>query len=407
MKIVSNTFQQLKETFASNKKELWVIVALTLVTLIIFTPAYARQVYVMQNDYSGHIQFTQLFLNHQFREIPLAVYDHPLYQFLLIFLYLLTLRRVGLFSLALIIQIAVSIIMVLAIYGWLDKPRKFKWNWLRAFLAASLPLVAPIMLFAFWDKLWYLGYIGLENFHNPTIILLRPVAFASFILSLRIFSSKKSSWGMILLAAVLIISSGLIKPNFALCILPAIGIMLIYQLASRRPVEWRLLIFGFFLPGGLLLLGQWFLTYFIPGQAGDKIVIDFLGVMKVYSANLLPKLFLSILFPLTVLVVNFKKVVQRNEMTLAWIGLLISFFEMYCLAEVGERYSDGNFLWGAQIMLFIVFITSVRFLWQEKVILHNPIRWKDFLVFSFYFLHLFAGIAYNVYAIIITTKSPF
>jgi hypothetical protein len=203
------------------------------------------------------------------------------------------------------------------------------------------------------------------------------------------------------------VGSELVKPNYALCILPAIGLLAVLQLVWKKPIDWRLLIFGFFLPGGVVLLGQWLITYSIPGVAGDKIIIDFLGVMKGYSNYLLPKLLLSISFPLIVFLLNFRKAIRDNTLLLAWFGLLASLVQMYFLAEAGDRFSDGNFLWGAQIMLFIAFVASVRFLWQEKIAAGFSFRWKDALASAFYGFHLLAGIAYNIYAIIVITKSPF
>jgi hypothetical protein len=92
---------------------------------------------------------------------------------------------------------------------------------------------------------------------------------------------------------------------------------------------------------------------------------------------------------------------------LAWFGLLAGLVQMYCLAEVGDRFSDGNFLWGAQVMLFIVFVASVRFLWREKIATGLSFRWKDLIAYTFYAVHLIAGMAYYISAIIVTTKSPF
>jgi hypothetical protein len=395
------------QLISRNRQELWVILALVILTITISTPVFHQQVKVMQNDYSAHIQWTQALLNRNFEEIPLALYAHPLYQISLVSLQFLTFGKIGLFGLATILQVVLQIVMVLIIYVWLGDPLSRKGDFSRAVLAVSLLLVAPIMLLVFWDKLWYLGYIGLENFHNPTIMLLRPFAFASFICALRIFSSKHSSWKFVLLSAVLMVLSVLIKPNYALCIFPAIGLLTIITLARKRPIDWQLLIFGFFLPGVVVLFGQWLMTYSTNSGAGDKIVFDFLGVMKGYSSYLLPKLFLSISFPLIVFLLNFRKAIQDNNLLLAWFGLLAGLVQMYCLAERGDRYSDGNFLWGAQVMLFIVFVATTRFLWHEKIKTGVSFQSKNIFAYFFYGVHLVAGVAYYLFAIIVTTKSPF
>ena len=164
------------------KKQNWrMILLMILVTVLVSAPVYARQVRVLQNDYKLHIEFTNLLLNRQFQEEPAAVYAHPLYQLLLIGLYSLTFKKIGLFGLAFLVQIAIQVVTVVIIYYWLGKPPKQGWDWFRAVLSITLVLVAPVMLLAFWDRLFYLGYIGLEIFHNPTTPLLRPLALASFL----------------------------------------------------------------------------------------------------------------------------------------------------------------------------------------------------------------------------------
>ncbi len=391
------------------KKQNWrMILLMILVTILVSAPVYARQVRVLQNDYKLHIEFTNLLLNRQFQEEPAAVYAHPLYQLLLIGLYSLTLKKIGLFGLAFLVQIAIQVVTVVIIYYLLGKPPKQGWDWFRAVLAITLVLVAPVMLLAFWDRLFYLGYIGLEIFHNPTTPLLRPIALASFICAVPAFSASRSPWKLSLLSAFLIIASALIKPNYALCILPALGLMAVVLLVAKKPVDLRLLIFGFFVPGVLVLAIQWLVTYFLPGEAEGRIFFDFLGVMKGYSNYLLPKFLLSILFPLTVLVVNFRKLARDNGVLLAWAGFLVALVQMYCLAESGDRYTDGNFLWGAQIMLFILFVISVRFLWQEKI---APgllsVKTRELIAYFAYALHLLAGIAYYVYAFITISRPPF
>lgn len=400
--------QSLRRFLQQYKQDWWIILAMIVVTILISAPVYAQQAKVMQNDYSAHIQFAQVMLNRQFQDVPLAVFAHPIYQILLIGLYTLAFHRVDLYALAILVQVIMQVLTVLIAYLWFGRTEKKSWNWSRAAWAVTLIIVAPVMVFVFWDKLYYLGYIGLANFHNPTILLLRPVAIASFICAVRIFSSANNTWKFTLLAAFLMILSALIKPNFAICILPALALAVGIRLIWRKPIDWRLLLFGFFLPGVFILLAQLIITYSLSGETGDKILFSFLVVMKGYSDYLLPKLFLSILFPLSVLVFNLRKVSRDNTLLLAWLGFLISLVQTYFLAEGGDRLSDGNFLWGSQIMLFILFAASVRYLWREKIATGlSIIGRKEVIVYIAYAAHLCAGLVYYAHAITITSRSPF
>ena len=55
-----------------------------------------------------------------------------------------------------------------------------RWSWvgpaLAAGLAVALLLVTPVALLVFADGLRYMGYVGINVWHNPTMVLLKPLA---------------------------------------------------------------------------------------------------------------------------------------------------------------------------------------------------------------------------------------
>lgn len=369
------------------------ILAMTLVTILITAPVYAHRIYSGVSDFPSHIQYAKLILGRLYQQVPIHILAHPAYQLLLIVVYLLAFKKAGMFAIAVLIQVVVQTLTVLIIYRWFGRDRQNR-NWLRAIWAISLTLVAPLMVFVFWDKLFYLGYIGLATYHNPTIRLLQPVALLSFLCGVRVFTAHSNSWKIALLSAVLVILSALIKPNYLVCILPALGLMAAIRLVWKKPVDWRLLIIGFLVPGALILFVQLLLTYYLPGNDPSSILFNPLGVMNGYSGYLLPKFFLSILFPLAVLLFNFRRVLRDNTLMLAWLGFLASVPQMYLLAESGDRFIQGNFLWGAQIMALILFVASVRFLWREQLATEKFPGWQKIVVLIFYAAHFLAGIAY-------------
>jgi hypothetical protein len=172
--------------------------------------------------------------------------------------------------------------------------------------------------------------------------------------------------------------------------------MVAIRLVWKKPVDWRLLMGGFLVPGALILLVQLWLTYYQPGNDNSSILFSPLGVMSGYSGYLLPKFLLSILFPLAVLFFNFRRAVRDNTMMLAWLGFLVSVPQMYLLAESGYRFVQGNFLWGPQIMALILFVTSARFLWREQLVSEKFPGLKKTSLLIIYAAHFLAGIAYYV-----------
>jgi hypothetical protein len=60
------------------------------------------------------------------------------------------------------------------------------------------------------------------------------------------------------------------------------------------------------------------------------------------------------------------------------------------LAETGEYFRDGNWGWGSNIAMYIVFLTSMM------VVLSEPISRRFYLVTVVWTLHLATGIYYFV-----------
>ncbi|MGA2490421.1 MAG: hypothetical protein ABSF99_09620 [Anaerolineales bacterium] len=368
---------------------------------MITLPIYAHRIYSAISDFPSHIQYAKLILGGFYQQVPVHILAHPAYQLLLIGIYFLAFQKVGMFAIAVLAQVAFQVLTVLIIYFWFGRSKKSR-NWSRAIWAVSLTFVAPVMIFVFWDKLFYLGYIGLATYHNPTIRLLQPVALLSFLCAIRVFTPFSNSWKVILSSTFLVILSALIKPNYLLCILPALGLMVVVHLVWRKPIDWRLLIVGFLVPGTLVLLVQFLMTYYLPGNDNSSVQFNPWGVMSGYSGYLLPKFFLSILFPLVVLIFNLRRVVRDNTLMLAWVGFIASVLQMYLLAESGSRFADGNFLWGAQIMLLILFVASARFLWSEKLATGTFCGWEKAVVLIIYAAYFLAGIVYYVSLMILT-----
>jgi hypothetical protein len=392
-------FQRLGKSLSQYQQELFVIPAIILVTILITGPIYFHRIYSSSsiNDFLLHIHFTKLILVGQYQQVPYLNLSHPVYQLLLIGLSFFTLHKVGFFALAVIVQIVVQIFIVLIIYFWFGNSAGLKnGKWFRALWAVLLTLVSPIMLFVFWDRLFYLGYIGLATYHNPTIQLLKPVALISLIFAVRVFTFVQNSWKVILSSATLVVLSALIKPNYIMCILPALGLLSVLYVVWKKPLDWRLFLGGFLIPGILILAIQYALTYYFPSTDNNSIIFSPLGVMSSISSNLMMKLILSILFPFSVLIFNFQQIIRDKTMLLAWLGFLVSLVQTYFLAEGGNRFGNGNFLWGSQIMLFILFVVSARYLWRIKIgsrSFSNPEKAIELGIFS---LHVLAGVAYYV-----------
>ena len=382
-------------------RKLLPVLALILLTAAISTPIYAARILEpTTSDYDAHIVWTLRMLR---RELPPTdIIARPALQLAIGFFYWAGRGRLGLWESAVLVQVLAQIAAALILYAWIGPIRR-KWGEvLRVFLAISLTVVAPVMLLAFIDHKFYFGYIALANYHNPTVHLLRPFALATFFFSLRSFKIPRSPLWMVLLAAACAIGGMMTKPNYAIALLPALGLAALWFIWKKRPIDWRMLLGGVVVPLTAMLVFQFVMVYMLPDAGPTRIEVAPFAVESYWSGYLPLKFLLSILFPLAVLALNWKQVRQDDEMILVWITFLIAVVQMYLFAETGDRFRDANFRWGAQVALLILFASSVRFMLQRAAqeTTAPQKRWPAAIVYAMYALHIAGGIAYYIYCFV-------
>jgi hypothetical protein len=201
--------------------------------------------------------------------------------------------------------------------------------------------------------------------------LLKPLALLSFLLTCRAFQATRNSWLIVAAAAATVILATLAKPNFTICLLPALALAGVYRFCRRHPTDWRLLLVGVGLPAMLVLGGQYYITYTQHAVVSqNQIAFMPLGVMSHYSRNLAAKFILSMLFPALVSVAYFRAGRTDKRLLFAWLLFLLGAVYTYFLAEVHpersrSRFTAGNFLWSGQIGLFLLFVCATAFFLRQ------------------------------------------
>lgn len=225
-------------------------------------------------------------------------------------------------------------------------------------LASSAAFLFPL------DRHLYYGYVPANVFHSPTMVILKPLALVSFGYATAALWPKEGknprTW---IACALLTLACALAKPSYTVCILPVLAIVAAKRMVFRSQIDWRLVILGFLLPATAILVLQYNRTFgddqiadTIPGA--KHILFAPLAVMKLRSSWLAVKLLLSLLFPLSVLAINFRRAKENSALMLAWVLFAVGAGIAYLLAESGPRMPHGNMLWSAQIAIFILFVQS-------------------------------------------------
>ena len=246
--------------------------------------------------------------------------------------------------------------------------------WLRGALSTSVPallvcaalvpaavcVLQPILPF---DPTRYdlilAGYFPPNQWHSPTTLFSKP--FALLLLGLGpavVWSTRGARAGRtrILTSASLVVTSVLVKPNFILAFLPALGALAVLH---WRRTDWRWFGLSFAIPAVAVLGWQYYVVYPLnPDGAG--VVLAPLQAIGVHSSTDLVtlgwRLIASVLFPLTA-VACFPSVRADRRVQIGWATVFIGAAIGYLLAE-SQRPGAGNFLWSGQLAVFVLFAAS-------------------------------------------------
>lgn len=262
-------------------------------------------------------------------------------------------------------------------------------------------IVAPIALLYGFDKHLYFGYVGVNVYHNPTMLLLKPFMVGIFMLSPFFWctADKKPAWLWCILPLFLVLSA-LSKPSFLIVYVPGLGMFLLIRYLLKKAVDWKLFLFAVFLPSTVVLGWQYWMTYSanqIAGLYAGKSSVAFapLTVVAGMSKHIFVKLLLSVAFPLSILGALWRSAMRDEWLGLSWLIFLIGAFQFYFLIEQGPRALQGNFAWGAQAGAFVLFIASVRHLLTQTKnhteLFHSP-AWVSCLMILI--LHVLAGFVF-------------
>ena len=206
---------------------------------------------------------------------------------------------------------------------------------------------------------WLFGYFPPNQWHSPTTLFSKPFALLLLGLGPAVVwpaYGNRAGWPRMLASGALVVMSVLVKPNFIMAFLPAIGVL---ALLNWRRADWFWLGCGFALPAVAVLEWQYAVTYALNTE-GAGVILAPLQVIRLHvSAGLATlgwRLAASVLFPLAA-VACFRSVRADRRVQLAWATFLVGAAIGYVLAE-GGRAGAGNFLWSGQLAAFVLFAAS-------------------------------------------------
>ena len=313
------------------------------------------------SDWVAHGEITKAMLDGQ--DPP----PHFLYQYLLIALHKLFV--VDVLEMSPVAALVMVFVTFVTAYGFLSSfdGRKFL-PWMAITATCFLLLSHPVALLFPYDRHMYFGYIASNVYHNPSILILKPIALAHFVLlSMYLVDSVRypPTTGRVVALVFLTVLSIAAKPNYIIVLIPALILLVAFRFVYSREGfanDLRMTVPGVFLPAGIFLLWQY--NYFYV--EGNKNEIR-LGMFEVFESlsdlwTLLPKLVLSVAFPISVALVLKRDLLRRTDFQLAVLMLLFALIYSYSLVDTvaGQGAGSGNFWWSAQISSFILFFVCIK-----------------------------------------------
>ncbi len=267
-------------------------------------------------------------------------------------------------------------------------------------LALALLTAGPITLLTVKEGNLYFGYIGFQAIHSPTMVVLKPLALLlyGFVVT-AMTRDVEITPRRALFVIVLCLVSTFTKPNFALSLLPALALVVLWRLLvarmhlSRSFLTWVLLV-GVVLTGTLVLQ---YIAQFLWIDDGDSgIAVAPLEAVLQYESSpiwIAIKFLMSISFPAIVTVLYRRYWRDAVALQLAWLVFAFGALQMYLLAETGSRTGAGNFWWGAQIGLLILFLASLEHLFRHW---KKAETWRYRLALALFILHVTCGAVFHL-----------
>lgn len=235
---------------------------------------------------------------------------------------------------------------------------------LPAVAALGLTVVAPLFWFTPASREFYFGYLFPNALHNPTIILLRPLALGLFLACAAVLAGADPRPARTTGLALLTVMCALAKPSYLICLLPALGLAWLVD-GLPRDRRWSALLLGVLVPGALVAAAQGWFTLTTDRMEPTTIAFAPLEVVFLHTRRHVPlvaaKLALSIAFPLAVAALFAREAARDAALRVAWLAFLAGAFYAYGLAETGPRITHGNFLWSGQAATAVLFAASARF----------------------------------------------
>lgn len=195
--------------------------------------------------------------------------------------------------------------------------------------------------------------------------------------------------------SIAVVLSAYAKPNFVLAFIGAAPLFLGY-IAYKYPMPpGRLKWLALPIVSALIVLAvQFMFKFYTPDSTGSGIGFGWITVSGSRGLHPIVGLLLLTAFPLVVLIL-IPNILRDRLFVFSLILFLVAAFQYLFLHETGTRMDAGNFGWGRQIIVPLLFAASLGYTVKQYSNDRSifPV-WKRIILLSIYSLHIFSGLQY-------------
>ncbi len=240
------------------------------------------------------------------------------------------------------------------------------------FWAAGVLIVNP--LYAPWiNPLYYLGQAAPNAWHNPTNIAVKGFAVMAFGLIMVLLNKKeegRKNLSKYILLSIMLVLSALAKPSFLQGLIPGLGVFIVFRLIVERKkfnLKFYFVLCASFIPSVMILFIQMLTTFFNTDYIREetKICIGWGKMLHQWTPNLFYSFLVTFAFPVFVLLLNFKKLIRKEEIQALICYELVTWLETVLLYEEGKAFFQGNFTWAGLVSSFVVWVVMTYYFIQE------------------------------------------
>ena len=226
--------------------------------------------------------------------------------------------------------------------------------------------------------------------HNPTIIFVRPIAIASFLMFcifLEQYFQKKAFQKELFYFSILTALSVVGKPSYATVFLPTMGFVVFMKMLKNKDIKIGLLSLAAVAPSILLMIWQ---LFFIQrySAALHEIKVQF-GSFSGFSVKEAVGVSL-VAFPVVIVLWN-KELIRRNTAyQVALLALLVGWVQFFFLNDG----IAGNFSWGYDLAVQFATIVSLacsRILVERNGLVIKTKKWIAYVIFAY---QVYTGMQY-------------